>query len=154
MTVLRIQGGVRRGDTGALLVLGLDRGVMRLRSVCRGGARIPRRVYDRIGEGGDVTFAMLGLRDGVPAVALVAGRHAEPCKPETFMVVDADSWRHGLDGTGCPTSSGGCLAGRARDCGAGMEELPGGRMRRPGVRAGRGWRQDTSAMGAKTDQLT
>jgi putative transposase len=96
MTVLRIQNGARRGDTSAPLVLDLDRGVMKLRYVCHGEAPIPRWVYDRIGEGGDITFAMLGLKDGVPAVVLVAERRVEPYEPETLIVVDANSWRHGV----------------------------------------------------------
>ncbi len=96
LTVLRIQDGARRGDTGAPLVLDLDGGVMRFKSICRAEAPIPRWVYDRIREGGDITFAMLGLKDGVPAVALVAKRYVEPYKPESLIVVDANSWRHGV----------------------------------------------------------
>jgi putative transposase len=96
MTVLRIQNGARRGDTGAPLVLDLDRGVMRLRYICHDEASIPRWVYDRIEEGGDIVFAMLGLKDGVPAVALVAERYVEPYMPETLIVVDANSWRYGV----------------------------------------------------------
>jgi putative transposase len=97
MTVERVQNGVRRGDTGGgPLLLDLDRGVMKLRYVCHGEAPIPRWVYDRIGEGGDITFAMLGLKDGVPAVMLVAERRVEPYRPETLIVVDANSWRHGV----------------------------------------------------------
>jgi len=42
MTVLRIQDGARRGDTGAPLLLDLDGGVMRLRNICHGEAPIPR----------------------------------------------------------------------------------------------------------------
>jgi putative transposase len=96
MTVLRIQDGARRGDGGAPLVLDLDRGVMKLRYVCHAEAPIPRWVYDRIEEGGDIVFAMLGLRDGVPAVVLVAERYVEPYMPETLIVVDANSWRYGV----------------------------------------------------------
>jgi hypothetical protein len=96
MTVLRIQKGARRGDTGAPLVLNLDRGVMRLKSICHGEAPIPRWVYDRIEEGGDITFAMLGLKDGVPAVMLVAERLVEPYKPESLLPVDVNSWKHGV----------------------------------------------------------
>jgi putative transposase len=77
-------------------VLDLDRGVMRLRNVCHGEVPIPRWVYDRIGEGGDIVFAKLGLKDGVPAVMLVAERRVEPYEPETLIVVDANSWRHGV----------------------------------------------------------
>jgi putative transposase len=96
MTVLRIQDGARRGDGGAPLVLDLDRGVMRLKSICHAEAPIPRWVYDRLEEGGDIVFAMLGLRDGVPAVVLVAERYVEPYRPETLIVVDANSWRYGV----------------------------------------------------------
>ena len=96
MTVGRVQNGVRRGDVrGGPLLLDLDRGVMKLRYVCHAEAPIPKWVYDRIREGGDITFAMLGLKDGVPAVVLVAERRAEPYEPETLIVVDANSWRHG-----------------------------------------------------------
>jgi putative transposase len=96
MTVLRIQNGARRGDTGAPLVLDLDRGVMRLRSICHAEAPIPKWVYDRLEEGGDIVFARLGLKGGVPAVVLVAERYVEPYRPETLIVVDANSWRHGV----------------------------------------------------------
>jgi putative transposase len=96
LTVLRIQNGARRGDTGAPLVLDLDRGVMKLRYVCRAEAPIPRWVYDRIREGGDIVFAMLGLKDGIPAVMLVAERLVEPYKPESLLPVDVNSWKHGV----------------------------------------------------------
>ena len=96
MTVLRVQNGARRGDSGAPLLLDLDRGVMKLRYVCHGEAPIPRWVYDRIGEGGDIVFAMLGLKDGVPAVELVAERRVEPYEPESLLPVDVNSWRHGV----------------------------------------------------------
>jgi len=96
MTVQRIQNGTKRGDTGAPLVLNLDKGVMRLKSICHGEAPIPRWVYDRIEEGGDIVFAMLGLKYGIPAVVLVAERYVEPYEPETLIVVDANSWRHGV----------------------------------------------------------
>jgi putative transposase len=96
MTVLRIQDGARRGDTGAPLVLDLDRGVMKLRYICHSEAPIPRWVYDRLEEGGDIVFARLGLKGDVPAVMLVAERYVEPYRPETLIVVDANSWRHGV----------------------------------------------------------
>jgi putative transposase len=96
MTVLRIQNGARRGDTSAPLVLNLDRGVMKLRYICRAEAPIPRWVYDRIREGGDITFAMLGLKNGIPAVMLVAERSVEPYKPESLLPVDVNSWKHGV----------------------------------------------------------
>jgi putative transposase len=96
MTVLRIQNGVRRGENGAPLVLDLDTGVMKLRYICHAEAPIPRWVYDRIREGGDIVFAMLGLKDGIPAVMLVAERLVEPYKPESLLPVDVNSWKHGV----------------------------------------------------------
>jgi putative transposase len=96
LTVLRIQDGARRGENGAPLVLNLDGGVMRLRSICHGEAPIPRWVYDRIREGGDIVFAMLGLKDGIPAVMLVAERLVEPYKPESLLPLDVNSWKHGV----------------------------------------------------------
>jgi putative transposase len=96
MTVQRIQNGVRRGENGAPLVLDLDRGVMKLRYICHGEAPIPRWVYDRIEEGGDIVFAMLGLKDGIPAVMLVAERLVEPYRPESLLPVDVNSWKHGI----------------------------------------------------------
>jgi putative transposase len=96
MTVQRIQNGTKRGDTGAPLVLNLDKGVMRLKSICHVEAPIPRWVYDRLEEGGDIVFAMLGLKYGIPAVVLVAERYVEPYRPESLIVVDANSWRYGV----------------------------------------------------------
>jgi putative transposase len=96
MTVQRIQNGTKRGDTGAPLVLNLDKGVMRLKSICHVEAPIPRWVYDRLEEGGDIVFAMLGLKYGIPAVVLVAERYVEPHRPESLIVVDANSWRYGV----------------------------------------------------------
>jgi putative transposase len=96
MTVLRIQDGARRGDTGAPLLLDLDGGVMRLRNICHGEAPIPRWVYDRLEEGGDIVFAKLGLKDGIPAVMLVAERYVEFYEPESLLPVDVNSWKHGV----------------------------------------------------------
>jgi putative transposase len=96
MTVLRIQDGARRGDTGAPLLLDLDGGVMRLRNICHGEAPIPRWVYDRLEEGGDIVFAKLGLKDGIPAVMLVAEKRVEFYEPESLLPVDVNSWKHGI----------------------------------------------------------
>jgi putative transposase len=96
MTVQRIQDGARRGENGAPLVLNLDRGVMKLRYICHAEVPIPRWVYDRIREGGDIVFAMLGLKDGIPAVMLVAEKSVEPYKLESLLPVDVNSWKHGV----------------------------------------------------------
>jgi putative transposase len=39
---------------------------------------------------------MLGLKDGVPAVMLVAERRVELYKPESLLPVDVNSWKHGV----------------------------------------------------------
>jgi putative transposase len=96
MTVQRIQDGARRGENGAPLVLDLDKGIMKLRYICHAVAPIPKWVYDRIREGGDIVFAMLGLKDGIPAVMLVAERDVEPYRPESLLPVDVNSWEHGI----------------------------------------------------------
>jgi hypothetical protein len=96
MTVQRIQNGVRRSENGAPLVLDLDTGVMKLRYICHGEAPIPRWVYDRIRESGDIVFAMLDLKNGIPAVMLVAEKRVEPYKPESLLPVDVNSWKHGV----------------------------------------------------------
>jgi len=96
MTVQRIQNGTRRGDGGAPLVLDLDKGVLKLRYICHAEVLIPRWVYDRIREGGDIVFAMLGLKDGIPAVMFVAEKSVEPYKPESLLPVDVNSWKHGV----------------------------------------------------------
>ncbi len=58
---------------------------MRFKSICHDEAPIPRWVYDRIEEDGDITFAMLGLKYGIPAVVLVAERRVEPYEPESLL---------------------------------------------------------------------
>jgi putative transposase len=96
MTVLRIWNGARRGDGTAPLVLDLDKGILKLRYICHAETQIPRWVYERVKEGGDIVFAMLGLKDGAPAIVLVAERDVMPYQPETIIVVDVNSWRHGI----------------------------------------------------------
>ena len=81
-------------------MLDLDGGVMRPRSICHAEAPIPRWVYDRLEEGGDITFAMLGLKDGIPAVMLVAERSVEPYRPESLLLVDVNSWKQARNSMG------------------------------------------------------
>jgi putative transposase len=93
----------KRGATDALVVLDFRSSVIRLRQVCRSepGYSIelpmPRWVVERVGEGGDVRFAMIGLRDNEPYLALIAEREVESYIPsEYILAVDVNSWGHGI----------------------------------------------------------
>ncbi|MCG2862835.1 MAG: hypothetical protein L7G98_04900 [Vulcanisaeta sp.] len=63
------------------MILDFRGSVIRLRQVCRSEpgfvveVPMPKWVVDRIKEGGDVGFAMIGLKDGEPYLALVAEYH-------------------------------------------------------------------------------
>jgi hypothetical protein len=58
---------------------------------------MPSWVIERMNEGGDVKYAMIGLKDGEPYLALVAERVVEPYEPSDYrLVVDANSWRYGI----------------------------------------------------------
>jgi len=95
--------GAKRGATDALVVLDFRSSVIRLRQVCRSepGYSIelpmPRWVVERVGEGGDVRFAMIGLRDNEPYLALVAEREVEPYQSSGYILaIDVNSWRYGI----------------------------------------------------------
>ena len=70
-----------KGVNCALVVLDFRGSVIRLRQVYRSEpgfvveVPMPRWVVDRVGESGDVRFAMIGLKDGEPYLALVAEYH-------------------------------------------------------------------------------
>jgi putative transposase len=98
--------GSRKGDRGAtdaLVVLDFRSSVIRLRQVCENGRGyvielpMPKWVVDRIKEGGDVRFAMIGLKDNESYLALVAERVVEPYQPSDYILaVDVNSWRYGI----------------------------------------------------------
>jgi len=110
LKVLRIYGdGTMKGDKHAPVVLefrsdvDFKRNVIRLRQVCRNEPRytveipMPRWVIDRIKEGGDIKYAMIGLKNNEPYLALVAEREVEPYQPSGYrLVVDVNSWRYGI----------------------------------------------------------
>jgi len=104
LTTLRIfSDGSRRGDKGAPVVLDFRNNVIRLRQVCKNEPRyvvelsMPEWVIERVKEGGDIKFAMIGLRDNEPYLALVAERVVEPYQPSNYMlVIDVNAWNHGI----------------------------------------------------------
>ena len=95
--------GAKRGATDALVVLDFRNNIIKIRQVCRSepGYSIelpmPRWVVERVGEGGDVRFAMIGLRDNEPYLALVAEREVEPYQSSGYILaIDINSWSHGI----------------------------------------------------------
>ena len=104
LKVLRIYGDdSMKGDKSASVVLDFRGSVIRLRQACKNEPRyvvelpMPKWVIDRVKEGGDIKFAMIGLRDSEPYLALVAEREAKPYVPNGYkLVVDVNSWRYGI----------------------------------------------------------
>ncbi|PLC61791.1 hypothetical protein B7L70_12320 [Vulcanisaeta sp. EB80] len=104
LKTLRIYAdGSMKGDRKALVVLDFRSDVIRLRQVCRSEpgsvveVPMPRWVIDRVGESGDVRFAMIGLKDDKPYLALIAEREVESYIPsEYILAVDVNSWGHGI----------------------------------------------------------
>jgi putative transposase len=104
LKTLRIYAdGSMKGDRKALVVLDFRSSVIRLRQVCRSEpgfvveVPMPRWVVKRVGEGGDVKFAMIGLKDDKPYLALIAEREVESYIPsEYILAVDVNSWGHGI----------------------------------------------------------
>ncbi|PLC67739.1 hypothetical protein B7L70_06970 [Vulcanisaeta sp. EB80] len=104
LKTLRVYGdGSMKGDRKAPVVLDFRGSVIRLRQVCKNESGysielpMPSWVVDRIREGGDVRFAMIGLRDNEPYLALVAERVVEPYVPSGYrLVVDVNVWSNGV----------------------------------------------------------
>jgi putative transposase len=95
--------GSMKGDKSAPVVLDFRGRVIRLRQVCKNEPRysielpMPGWVVERIKEGGDIKYAMIGLKDDKPYLALVAEREVEPYQPSGYrLVVDVNSWRYGI----------------------------------------------------------
>jgi len=104
LKVLRVYGdGSMKGDKSAPVVLDFRGSVIRLRQVCKNEPRyvvelpMPEWVVERVGEGGDVKYTMIGLRGEEPYLALVAERTVEPYQPSGYrLVVDVNSWKYGI----------------------------------------------------------
>jgi len=95
--------GSMKGDKGAPVVLDFRSSVIRLRQVCRSEpgfvveVPMPRWIVERVGEGGDVRFAMIGLKDNESYLALVAERVVEPYVPSGYrLIVDVNAWKYGI----------------------------------------------------------
>jgi len=95
--------GSRKGDRHAPVVLDFRSNVIRLRQVCKNEPRyvvttpMPKWVVGRISEGGDIKFAMIGLKNNEPYLALVAERVVEPYVPSGYrLVVDVNAWSNGV----------------------------------------------------------
>jgi len=104
LKTLRIyQDDLRKGIGNAPVVLDFRDNVIRLRQVCKNEPRysielpMPKWVVERLKEGGDIKFAMIGLKNDKPYLALVAERVVEPYQPSGYrLVVDVNSWRYGI----------------------------------------------------------
>jgi putative transposase len=104
LTTLRIYAdGSKKGNTTAPVVLDFRNNIIKLRQVCRNvpgfvvEVSIPKWVIERVNEGGDIKFAMIGLKDDKPYLALVAEREVGPYQPSDYrLVVDVNSWRYGI----------------------------------------------------------
>jgi len=110
LKALRIYGdNTRKGDKNAPVVLefrsdvDFKRNVIRLRQVCRNEPRytvevpMPKWVVDRVKEGSDIKFAMIGLKNDKPYLALVAERTVVPYQPSGYrLIVDVNAWNNGV----------------------------------------------------------
>jgi len=95
--------GSRKGGEYAPVVLDFKSSAIKLYQVCRNGrgyvveVPMPKWVVDRLSEGGDVKYAMIGLRGNELYLALVAERVVEPYVPSGYrLVVDVNAWSNGV----------------------------------------------------------
>jgi len=104
LTTLRIYSdGSMKGDRSAPVVLDFRSNVIRLRQVCKNEPRyvvelpMSKWVIERIKEGDDVKYAMIGLENDEPYLALIAERVVEPYQPSNYMlVIDVNAWSNGV----------------------------------------------------------
>jgi len=104
LKTLRIYAsGLVRGDKSAPVVLDLKGNVIRLRQVCRSEPGyvielpMPKWVIERVKEGGDVKFAMIGLKNDKPYLALTAEREVESYQSSGYkLVIDVNAWNNGV----------------------------------------------------------
>jgi putative transposase len=95
--------GSRKSGRYAPVVLDFKSSAIKLYQVCRNEhgyvveVPMPKWVVDRLSEGGDVKYAMIGLKDNEPYLALVAEREVEPYIPSDYMLaIDVNAWNNGI----------------------------------------------------------
>jgi len=104
LKTLRVYGdGTRRGATDALVILDFKKNVIKIHQVCKNEPGfvvtipMPRWVVERVNEGGDIKYAMIGLKNDKPYLALVAERVVVPYQPSGCrLVVDVNAWNNGV----------------------------------------------------------
>ena len=104
LKTLRVYGdGSMKGDRTAPVVLDFRNNVIKLRQVCRNEPRytvelpMPKWVVERLKEDGDVKYAMIGVKNNEPYLALVAEREVKPYQLSGYvLVVDVNSWKYGI----------------------------------------------------------
>jgi len=104
LKTMRIYGdSSRKGDKNASVALDFRNNIIRLRQVCKNETGfiveipMPKWVIERTNESGDVKYAMIGLKDDEPYLALVAERVVEPYQPSNYMlVIDVNAWNNGI----------------------------------------------------------
>jgi len=66
------------------VILDFRKNVIKIHQVCKNGpgfvvkVPMPEWVIERVNEGGDIKYAMIGLKSGEPYLALVTERVVEP----------------------------------------------------------------------------
>jgi len=104
LKTLRIYAdGSMKGDRKAPVALDFKNNAIRLNMVCKNEPRyvvelpMPKWVVERLKEDGDVKYAMIGLKDNEPYLALVAEREVKPYQLSGYvLVVDVNSWKYGI----------------------------------------------------------
>ena len=104
LKTLRVyQDGSMKGDKSAPVVLDFKNSVIKIRQVCRSVSGfvvelpMPRWVVERVNEGGDVRFAMIGLKNDKPYLTLVAEREVESRDPSGYILaIDVNAWSNGV----------------------------------------------------------
>jgi putative transposase len=95
--------GSVKGDRTAPVVLDFKSNVIKLHQIC-GNKRgfvvalpMPKWIIDRLSEGGDIKYAMIGLKDNEPYLALIAEREVKPYAPSGYVLaIDVNSWIYGI----------------------------------------------------------
>jgi len=95
--------GTVKGDRAAPIIIDFRRGAIKVYRVCKNEPRyvvelpMSKWVVERVNEGGDIKYAMIGLKGNKPYLALIAEREVEPYQPSDYMlVIDVNAWNNGI----------------------------------------------------------